>query len=424
MFLRIMKTRENLLLRNAWYDGSFSFGLSKEAKEFPAYPHRDVQDAAEHMNWWVMAVDRTPVAILNIQTDRMILGDGRQYDLATQYEEALDAIQQALPQPDFNDVVRVTRQLLHENREWQERYSRYARMILENTPEIEAVRQTFREWAPLYLYMNVSNALRATSSVRFELRYLGQTVAEIRRGKELTLDSAAYDALNLRDFGCDIQAGAIPWDSSGAAAFRRFFKERPPARSGEGRGNHEHRLESLLLTELSKTSSKALPHMRSVRVGGLRFPMPTPLRASNHKEVQYSGQHGGGIDILARAGFGRGAGLCILELKDENTNREPPRDAVKQALTYAVFIRELLRSEAGRQWWRLFGFGGDIPHCLCLTAACAMPAEGFMDYSFAGLELPVGQDTIALQAIYFTEKGNKMMGVESSLPFLNRDGGE
>ncbi len=64
-----------------------------------------------------------------------------------------------------------------------------------------------------------------------------------------------------------------------------------------------------------------------------------------------------------------------MELKDENTAKEPLKDALKQAIAYTVFIRELLRSEAGLAWWRLFGFGGSIPDRLKLVAACVMPAD-------------------------------------------------
>jgi len=135
--------------------------------------------------------------------------------------------------------------------------------------------------------------------------------------------------------------------------------------------------------------------------------MPTYIKASNHKKPETGYGH---IDILARVGRGKGTNLCIMELKDENNSKEPPGDVVKQALAYATFIRELLRSDCGKAWWRLFGFRGDLPEKLELYAACVMPISEFNDTSFGGLALPVDGDTIKLHYLYFQEeKGNRKL---------------
>ena len=147
----------------------------------------------------------------------------------------------------------------------------------------------------------------------------------------------------------------------------------------------------------------------------MRFPMPTPISASDHKAVKYSGVYGGGIDILARTGTGgTNTYLCIMELKDENVKSEPPKAALSQAIAYTTFIRELLRSEAGREWWTLFGFHGEIPEQLTLYAACVMPI-GYNDYSFEDITLDIEGDIIKLHYVYFSEKDNKITEVDTSL---------
>ena len=62
-------------------------------------------------------------------------------------------------------------------------------------------------------------------------------------------------------------------------------------------------------------------------------------------------------------------------LKDENTKSEPPHKAVCQAIAYATFLRELIRSESGQKWWNFFGFGGNIPKELSLKAIIIMPCR-------------------------------------------------
>ena len=121
------------------------------------------------------------------------------------------------------------------------------------------------------------------------------------------------------------------------------------------------------------------------------------------------GIHGGGIDILARTGTGgKATNLCIMELKDENNKREPPKDAMKQAIAYATFIRELLRSDAGTAWWKLLGFGGKIPDMLELYTTCVMPSRLDNDYSFGNMVLNIEKDTIKLHYIYFTEENKRV----------------
>ena len=148
--------------------------------------------------------------------------------------------------------------------------------------------------------------------------------------------------------------------------------------------------------------------------------MPTPISASKHKAIKYSGASGGGIDILARTGTGGiNTYLCIMELKDENVKSEPPKDALKQSIAYATFIRELLRSDAGRQWWALFGFKGEIPEKLILYAACLMPSGACNDHSFKDMELEIEGDVIKLHYIYFVEKDNMITHVDTSLTWSN-----
>ena len=314
---------------------------------------------------------------------------------------------------EFQKAISDAGTLLLMNTEWVLRYSDYASDIDGNLDNITTVRKSFHEWNPLKLYLNVSNAKIAKAKVRFNVRYLGQAVADIEGSSFLKISTKKYDTKSLRDFGCNIALHDTLWRSPSATAFRNFFKSH---QASFNKGNEEHRLESLLISELSKTKDKLLFKIKPITISGLRFPMPTPLKASNHKSISYAGYSGGGIDIFARTGIGRDTHLCVIELKDQNTLKEPPKEAIKQALAYTKFIRELLRSPSGKEWYKLFGFSGDVPKKLIIYAACAMPNGKNNDSSFAKQKLNLGgEDEVVLHYIYFDEFNNKITNIITSI---------
>lgn len=375
-------------------------------------PLKDEPDHLRHIPWWMISANGITIAMVDLETEKLITVYGSMYDLKIQYNWAMKEVQRLVLQTEFLSVVEETRQLLSQNDEWIGRYVTYADKISDNMDFIKSVRGSFREWSPLKIYLNTTSAQNAKKTVSFELRYLGQTVAKLtgKKNNRHKLSTKGFENINLRDFDCDIRLSNVDWDGSDAAKFRSYFKHRKSPRNDAGnKGNEEHRLESLLLTEFSKTKEKILPYIKPMMIGGVRFPMPTPISASDHKAIKYSGIRGGGIDILTRTGTGgRTTNLCIMELKDENNKSEPPKDAMKQAVAYATFIRELLRSKAGEAWWKLFGFGGNVPKPLVLYAACVMPSNTNNDYSFKDMELDIADDIIRLHYLYFTAANNKL----------------
>jgi len=317
-------------------------------------------------------------------------------------------------------VINETEQLLDTNAEWVTRYETYADVMFSKLDLINKIRGQFREWSPLKIYIHTTTIKKAAKSVTFDVRYLGQNVARLTGHLDgiHKLSTSNFDETNLRDFECPIKLRNVDWTGPEATAFRKYYKDRQALRIkvDSNKSNEEHRLESLWLTELSKKENKVLPYVKPVLIENVRFSMPTPISASNHKKIKYSGTSGGGIDLFARTGTGgRNTKLCIMELKDENTKKEPPKDAVKQAVAYATFIRRLLRSTSGHKWWRLFGFNSEIPERLVLFAACVMPSSACNDYSFKDMEFNIAGDLIKLQYVYFEESNNKIDKVNTSL---------
>ena len=317
------------------------------------------------------------------------------------------------------NTILETQKLLKQNKEWGIRYFKYAEEINANLETIIKHKKRFNEWSPLYLYMNVTEA---KGSMKFSLRYLGQDVAKLKVDTDkITISTKGFDKNNERDFGCDVQLkkgkdGNVEWKSADASNFRSYFSTHPKRTNSSRKKNEEHRIESLLLTEFSKRSSKnkKLCNTQPVKLANIaRFQMPTPL--SESKKIKYSVQRGGGIDIISRIGTGRSTKLCIMEVKDENVSKEPPSKAIQQCLAYATFIRELLGSNSGKKWWKIFGFNGDCPDKPGIYVACVMPSKTNNDTSFAGDIIENDQGSFHLHYIYFEEDDNKIVNIETSL---------
>lgn len=320
---------------------------------------------------------------------------------------------------DFTDTIKEAQSLiLKDKAEWKTRYQEYAKKILGNNDVIKSLRSKFREFSTLYCYISTSKAIVAKKNLSLDVRYMGQSVATLKINQNnVTISTERKKTKNKRDFDCDIELNNTIWNDPEVSTFRKYFKNRPKIRnSGDNKNNKEHNIENLLLSEFSKRNSnnKQLLYIQPVKICDIRFSMPTPLKASNHSTLDYSGPGGGGIDILARTGTGLKSALTVIEVKDENKPNEPPKDAIKQAIQYAVFIRELLRSDCGEDWYKIFGYTRKIPEKLTIRVACAMP-DDIVDKSFVLNKYLIGNDVIECHYIYFKYDGENLSNFQSSL---------
>ena len=266
----------------------------------------------------------------------------------------------------INDVL----SLLTQNKEWKERYAGYIRFLSQEQPK------RFKKPEGLSVYSSVSRHKGET----YDLRFDGQSVGEIAsRPEEVRLfPRETANKKYFKDEYSELQiSDGVDWHSTEAKKFRRFFRDKAKKSTDIKLKSPEHRVENRLLREFNKRTraeNKALTNIQPIKLNDCYFQMPTPIKASDHKQgPQYSKQYGGGIDIMERTS-GR---ICVMEVKDENES-ESQADAMKQALSYATFIAALLRGKSGQEWWDFFmgrkkGVSHPMPEQLNIDVVTAMP---------------------------------------------------
>lgn len=346
----------------------------------------------------------------------------------------------------YPNIINMVEKLLNFNTEWMKRYNDYINDLDSRIkPLIDAATLRFGIAKNLEIYLPLSLAKKATkSSASFDIRVGGQSVATLivknndvkicfntKNNVNYFIDYSNFPCHKIvsaktkhATLGCIQDGDPLSWHSPEAVAFRKYFTQ---CQVGKLR-SLEHNYESQLLRQFSmkKSKGKILKNIQPVKLLGKRFQMPTPIQASQSgkKVINYANANGGGIDILARYGSGRRTSLTVFELKDECVKEERPEEAISQAIAYATFIRQLLRSSNANtdKWWRFFGFGRPLTNSgLGIKAVIAMPVGKYNDTSFAGIKLPLqtigpyNNDYIELHYLFFNvDSSNVITGISST----------
>lgn len=294
---------------------------------------------------------------------------------------------------------------------WRQDYAGYAKALLANSKRVKDARKKFRVPEPLCRYITIGT-VKAGKTLDFDLRYLGQSAGTVRvkdeeRPKLIVSEDIADHSEEFFGYTLGKIDGEDWATGERATAFRAFYAGLTERTDIYPR-QKEHMVESALFSELEKISgeTKQLKFIQPISYADTRLHMKTALNASKSAEgkctVAQSG-HGGEIDVFCRRRHGNRSRLTVIEVKDENNSGETFHLAIKQAIAYAVFIRELARSECGRDWMELWGMENQPweEEGFTINAVAAMPKGATTDFGFAGQVLELGQDKIELHYIAF-----------------------
>jgi len=318
---------------------------------------------------------------------------------------------------EYKETMETILKHLKDNTEWIERYNGYINRIENYKKRQKDLRKYVQIPKVLKAYLNIS---MITSGMSFDLRFHGNSVAELNIKGEKAKLVIKQNAVEYAEHNFNVFTGEVDWLDDKAREFRKYFRD------NDFKFHHkEHYYESEIITNFSKKTKeeKSLFNIQPVKLCGYPFQMPTPFKGSKAKEdeIGYAGKSGGGIDILARTGSGKNTKLTVIELKDTQTcyekNTESPNRAIKQAICYATFLYELLRNKGikdNQYWWEFFGFKSNIPSILCLRAVVMIPYYEGIESSFANEKLYLNdKDYIELHYIYYNADNVKEKAITS-----------
>ena len=293
---------------------------------------------------------------------------------------------------------------LQEHTDWIEQYANYAREVLENKEKIEQGKAKFRVFSPLGCYITLGK-MKDGKKV-YDLRYLGQSVGEIRiqNGEPLLFVNEKKAESSKNSFGYEL--GIIekePWaKGKKACEFRAFYtklvdKDKMPRQK-------EHMVEACLFQELAKTSAKdkQLTQIQPIKFAGCYTHMKTAVKASKAKDGVISvGDKGGEIDMFCRRKLkdNNETRLTVIEVKDKVEKNETFEDAMFQAIAYAVFIRELIHTPSGIEWMKIWGMNRKKLDGITINAVVSIPIEEEPVSDFHGQKIVLGNDKIALYSV-------------------------
>lgn len=307
-------------------------------------------------------------------------------------------------------INEACRQLEKNRQDWETRYKGYIENI--TAAEKKYAKPEIRLPKNLRRYKSISSV----GKQGYDVRYAGQSIGEVKLKKgEIWFQAKEMS----RKFGFSKETSKLnKWNSVEASNFRSYFED---CENEDLASSNERYIEQLLLNDMAKSKSGPFINIKPVTLLGAYFQMPTPFGASE-ATPHYAEDKGGGIDILARVGRRKGVKLCVIELKDEYTEREPQSHAMKQAAIYATFIAYLLRSDMGEKWWNAFGLNIDIPKSLVIPVVTLMPlpAEKPKDEIIGSFTVG-GLDDVTLEchSVYFESLGGDKFSLTSdNYPYI------
>ena len=318
-----------------------------------------------------------------------------------------------------NEIITESLKILDSNPEWESIYVRYANNIKKNQKQYNDGGKKFRTPDSLVLYSTIGKVLDGSSTFSYDLRFAGQSVGgiKVKKGDKICLyvseNQSKYAKKHFEFTNSTIIKGE-DWHSDKAREFRTFYGKQNSTTHIKVKSK-EHRIESFLLQEFSKTKSegKKLCNIQPVRLGGKFFQLTTPFKASTHKPTislttDKDGATGGGIDILARVKHSHfGFHFAVIELKDENKDTECQEAVMFQALIYATFLAKLLRSKSGKDWYNILrplnSKETDVPQELVIDVVTLMPSGNSKEGELKPIEIPDLHVTLCPYTLYYTK---------------------
>jgi len=295
------------------------------------------------------------------------------------------------------DIIKQTLDEISKEAHWKERYAGYAKDLLKNVDHYKEMSRKVNVRFPLSAYTTITKLKKSKYECEYDIRYLGYSIGSLFIGQDSRrFKHNGYEDLIKKYSSIPRLQEVEDWGGTRMSDFRKFLSHINMEEANTF--SPEHKCENLLLREFHKGDSKnkSLKNIQPITFGGKFVQLTTILKASKKDEVSYS-KIGGGIDILARARHNDNkVYLTVFELKDQNKSSEPMSVVIQQALSYAVFVAQLLDSPSGSDWLKIFGFNGRHPKVIDVVGLIPKGKETIIEE-----EYDVGNYKLRTHSLYY-----------------------
>lgn len=294
--------------------------------------------------------------------------------------------------------IEQTQKIIEQNKAQLSTYDNQANVLLDKRSQVEQFFKSCKEYDHLQFYI-ADGISTPEESLKIQIRFSGQPIASVKvtKDNESYITTEEYNESNKKNLECKIQLKDEDWNSEKTKEFMEYFRGDI---SIKNKGNERAVIESMLLTEFSKTTSydKLLTGIQPIKYSNALY-FPIPIITSNKNEVQY-------INILARTKVRR---ITVFELMDDSQDQET---VLVKATAKAVFLTNLLHSESGDKWHKLFGFHSKIPSQLTIKVCIATNKKlSAKCKEFAPFELTNGVDTLDYRYLYYENDESKITNI-------------
>lgn len=341
---------------------------------------------------------------------------------------------------DYQKITDALVQELRKNKDnWQERFAGYADTISKHKSYINRVEKHIKCIFPLKLYLNLSEntSIEEEKDIPFQIRYKGNKIGCLVANKQKAIfhpNKKWNDEPIVKDLDAFYDLDGNDWSEEFQTNLLKVV-DKDYSKYGE------HQFESFLLDDFAQEryEDKILPYSTPVvwaTKQGSCFQMPTTWKGSDFSKQVFTEKDlirkiedgsfwaaegkGGGIDILLRRTLGSKVIISIMELKNPEHKYKPDR-VILQALAYAVFIRELIRTDSSNLWWKMFINGGQTPveKKLNIEAVVTLSTDQGVP-PFAGTKVKIGDDEISLEYLFLKKDNYSWKKQNTSMRFRNK----
>ena len=241
----------------------------------------------------------------------------------------------------LEETITQAQKTIEQSKDLFKPYEEQQKALTEKKELLDQFHKQVKEFDGIQFYLVGVNQAQ-DNIFTIQARKDGQPIATIKIAEDkTTVTTTTYDESNKKTYNCEIQLKDQELKTKETMQFLTYFdKEMKP----KTKIDEQAHTQAMLLSEFAKTSSydKLLTGIQPIKYSNLYYPIPIIL---NPKEEQH-----GYIDILTRTKVRK---LTIIEPLTEDLTSE---SVLANGTSKAIFLLNLLHSEQGQQWYKIFGF--------------------------------------------------------------------